>query len=127
MIYADERGNEFGLPKYTVALAEAFEDAARNAPVKERTDARFVLMKKCLGADYVCGRCGGRTAQSVDVAELDLLFEDVRDAYGSASRSASVEKVVAEIAKLAPAIETMERAASIEGRLSSRNGFKRVY
>lgn len=127
MIYTDDRGNELGLPKYTVALAEAFDEAAKAAPVKERTDARFVLMKKCLGADYVCDRCGGRSAQSVDVAELDLLFEDVREAYRGAARSASVEKVVAEIAKLAPAIETLERAASIEGRLSSRNGFKRVY
>lgn len=127
MIYTDDEGREFGLPKYTVALAEAFEAASSDMAVRERCDMRLSLMKKCLGSDYVAERCGGKTLQSIDVAALDGLFAEVHAAYRRGARRADVEAAMAEVEKLAPMIEMLEKAAALDASVASRSGFKRVF
>lgn len=121
--YTDRDGREFDLPKMTAALEDAFDRAAdKSRPKRDRARDAHKLMKDALGADYVAERCGGKTAETVDVTALWALFGEVHAAYFAELDAAEAERIMAKLEAVAPLLDQMAKVAP----LMARQGFKAV-
>ena len=128
MFYTDSEGNELKLPKYTAAVAEEFDRIDNgDEGAADRTRRIFKLMSESLGSEYVAERCGGKTAKTVDLSRLEVLYSEVRSAYRASARAAQVQGALAELQEMAPLLEALERVAALEAKAKTRSGFKKVY
>lgn len=123
MIYTDERGVSFELPKMTLALEEKYKAVKDCTDTRERVQMQLDLMTDALGTDYVREVCGGTTADTVDIASLNVLFTSVRFAYSLGDLAC----IVNTLNEVMPTLEKFERVEKIVGSLNnSRQGFRNV-
>lgn len=126
--YTDRDGNRFELPKLTLSLDDAFDDAVdASKPKRERVAAQMKLLRECLGADYVAKRCGGKTADSVDVAELAVLMVEVRAAYRERESGAAMGQAMRQLEEMQPVLDDLRSVMAMMERKPSRQGFNRVF
>ena len=126
MNYIDSEGREFELPKLTVAISEAIEEASdAKLPIRDRAAKQLAICCKCLPAGYVSETCDGKTVDTVDVTRLEALFHGVKKAYEGPGAEARIEAALAQLEAVAPLLEAAKGLNELP-TAKSRQGFSRV-
>lgn len=120
--YTAPDGEQFELPKLTIALQEEMENAPKGSNTKEQVKGIMAFLKKVLPEEYVTEALGGDKPEEVDLVALRNLYDGVDGAYSAALTSAQMERIEAQMSAAMPVLENMGKLSDIQ----ARQGFRRV-
>lgn len=120
--YTAPEGEQFELPKLTIALQEEMENAPKGSNTKEQVKSIMAFLKKVLPEEYVTEALGGDKPEDVDLVALRNLYDGVDGAYSAALTSAQMERIEAQMSAAMPVLENMGKLSDIK----ARQGFRRV-
>lgn len=120
--YTAPDGEQFELPKLTIALQEEMEDAPKGSNTKEQVKSIMAFLKKVLPEEYVTEALGGDKPEEVDLVALRNLYDGVDSAYTMAMTASQMRSINAQMDSVAPVLENIAKV----GNLQTRQGFKRV-
>lgn len=120
--YTAPDGEQFELPKLTIALQEEMENAPKASNTKEQVKNIIAFLKNVLPEEYVTEALGGDKPEDVDIVALRNLYDGVDGAYRAALTSAQMERIEAQMSAAMPVLENMGKLSDIQ----ARQGFRRV-
>lgn len=122
VIYTDQQGNEFELPKLTISLSEELAKAPQGKNTREQTKGIITFLKKVLPDDYVTEQIGGDKIEEVDLVAVRNMYDGVDNAYTQAMTSSQMERVTQQLQDVAPVLESLDKLSIVQ----NRQGFSRI-
>lgn len=120
--YTAPDGEQFELPKLTIALQEEMENAPKGSNTKEQVKGIMAFLKKVLPEEYVTEALESDKVEEVDLVALRNLYDGVDGAYSAALTSAQMERIEAQMSAAMPVLENMGKLSDIQ----ARQGFRRI-
>lgn len=120
--YIDREGNEFELPKLTIALQDEMQNAPKGNDTKTQAKGIMAFLKKILPEDYVTEQLGSDKVEEIDLVALRNMYDGVDGAYTRAITESQMDRVNAQLEDVMPVLQNLEKVSALQ----NRQGFSRV-
>lgn len=98
------KGKTYTLPKFTLAVAEAEQDARSAKGIREIVEKRLSFVQMVMG-EKAADILGTDYADEVDIAELGLLFNAICQAFHAEENKTQAEELRKLTSQLKPAVD----------------------